>query len=218
MLRIVLALCIFAFASPVRPGTLEDAGAAYDRQDYATASRLYRSLADQGNAAAQAILALMYYHGQGVVQSYTEAANLNRLAAIQGHAVAQANLALSYNEGWGVPQSYTGAAKWWRLAADQGYTDAQYNLATSYARGQGVPRNFVRSYMWYSLAAAQGSQPAAQNLDKIGRFMTPAQVAEAQNLAAEWRPKTANASPEPKSPSPLHRQEQPFSSQPRATH
>ena len=34
--------------------------------------------------------------------------------------------------------------------------------------------------------------------------MTSAQIAEAQKLAAEWRPKTANASPEitPKSPSP----------------
>jgi hypothetical protein len=44
-------------------GPLEDAEAAYDRGDYATALPLFRSLADQSNATAQAILGRMYAHG-----------------------------------------------------------------------------------------------------------------------------------------------------------
>ena len=47
------------FASP-----LEDSLAAYDRGDYATAVRLLRPLADQGNAQAQNGLGAMYYNGK----------------------------------------------------------------------------------------------------------------------------------------------------------
>jgi len=44
-----------SFTMPVAAGPLEDAK-AYDRGDYATALRLIRPLADQGDAAAQYLL------------------------------------------------------------------------------------------------------------------------------------------------------------------
>ena len=44
----------------------EDAQAAHSRRDYATALRLWRPLADQGNAEAQYALGFMYDGGQGV--------------------------------------------------------------------------------------------------------------------------------------------------------
>ena len=51
-----------------------DAGVnAYQRGDYATALRIFRQLADQGNAKAQHNLGLMYSKGQGVTQDYAEA-------------------------------------------------------------------------------------------------------------------------------------------------
>src|SRR4051812_7766262 len=43
-----------------------DAAAAYERQEYATALRLWRPLAEQGNADAQFDLGGMYETGQGV--------------------------------------------------------------------------------------------------------------------------------------------------------
>ena len=46
-------------------GPLEDANAAYNRGDYATALRLLRPLADQGDASAQYNLGVMYDNGQG---------------------------------------------------------------------------------------------------------------------------------------------------------
>ncbi len=46
----------------------EDAKAAYDRGDYATALRLLRPLAELGNAAAQHYLGKMYADGMGVPQ------------------------------------------------------------------------------------------------------------------------------------------------------
>jgi hypothetical protein len=47
--------------------------------------------------------------------------------------------------------------------------------------------------MWYSLAATNGDKPAAELRDTIANQMTPAQIAEAQKLAREWKPKTPSA-------------------------
>jgi hypothetical protein len=43
--------------------------------------------------------------------------------------------------------------------------------------------------MWLSLAAAQGYQEADKNRDLVERHMTAAQIAEARQLARDWKPK-----------------------------
>lgn len=43
--------------------------------------------------------------------------------------------------------------------------------------------------MWCNLSAAQGNEDAAKLRDLISEKMTSAQVAEAQRLASEWKPK-----------------------------
>ncbi|MFZ0403215.1 MAG: hypothetical protein WAL03_19245 [Pseudolabrys sp.] len=111
-----------SFAAPMAAGPLEDADAAVKRRDYATAVRLNRPLAEQGNA------------------------------------------------------------------------NAQYNLGTFYDNGLGMPQDKVRAYMWFSLSAAQGREGAAAFRDLIARRMTPAQIAEAQKLAREWKPNTQSPS------------------------
>ena len=78
--------------------------------------------------------------------------------------------------------------QWCSLAADQGSADAQNNLGVAYLKGDGVPQDFVRAHMWFNLSAAQGKKSAAKNRDRIAALMTPAQIAEAQTLAREWRP------------------------------
>jgi hypothetical protein len=51
-----------------------------------------------------------------------------------------------------------------------------------------VPQNFVLAHMWYNLCAAQGEQGAVPLRDALATRMTPAQIAEAQKLAREWKP------------------------------
>ncbi len=51
-----------------------------------------------------------------------------------------------------------------------------------------MPQDVVPAYMWLNLAAEQGDQDAVQAKDSIAQLMTPAQIAEAQRLAREWRP------------------------------
>ena len=77
-------------------------------------------------------------------------------------------------------------------AAEQGDATAQVNLGVLYNNGQGVPQNYVQAHMWYNLAAAQGADISVQartNRDGVVARMTPAQIAEAQRLAIEWKPK-----------------------------
>ena len=43
--------------------------------------------------------------------------------------------------------------------------------------------------MWVSLSAAQGEKESVKARDIIAKLMTPDQLAEAQRLAREWKPK-----------------------------
>src|SRR3981081_3575125 len=79
-------ILLLSFAAPVAAGPLEDATAADDRGDYATALRLLRELADQGNARAQFKLGGMYDDGRGVEQNDAEAAKWCEKTAAQARA------------------------------------------------------------------------------------------------------------------------------------
>ncbi len=76
-----------------------------------------------------------------------------------------------------------------RAAADQGDAGAQNNLGLMYREGQGVTQDYVQAHMWYNIAAAQGEKRLGELRDLLSKEMTPAQIAEAQKLAREWKPK-----------------------------
>jgi uncharacterized protein len=150
-------ILLSSFAARVAASPLDDATAAMDRRDYATALRLLRPLADQGDADAQARLAAMFIAGQGVPQDYAEAAKWFRKATDQGSDMAQLGVAAMYIAGRGVPQDHTEAVRWLRRAADQGDTIAQCLLGHAYATGQGVPHDDVDAVKWPRKAADQGN-------------------------------------------------------------
>ncbi len=58
-----------------------------------------------------------------------------------------------------------------------------------YAKGRGVPQGYVQAHMWGNLAAAQGDEDGRKVRDTLAEKMTPAQLAAAQRLAREWKPK-----------------------------
>jgi len=58
-----------------------------------------------------------------------------------------------------------------------------------YYKGEGVPQDYVKAHMWVNLAGAKGDEEAIKARDSIAERMTPAQIAEAQKLAREWKPK-----------------------------
>jgi TPR repeat protein len=81
-------LLSLSFAIPVLAGPLEDANAAIKRRDYATAVRLIRPLAEQGDANAQYNLGVLYDNGLGVPQDRVRAYMWLNLAAMQGRESA----------------------------------------------------------------------------------------------------------------------------------
>jgi TPR repeat protein len=85
-------------------------------------------------------------------------------------------------------RDYPTAVRLIRPLAEQGDANAQYTLGVFYDNGLGVPQDKVTAYMWLNLSAAQGRDGAAAFRDLIARRMTPAQIAEAQKLAREWKP------------------------------
>jgi Sel1 repeat len=181
-------------ASP--PRNADTAMAAYRNGDFATALQLSRALADQGDARAQSTLGRIYYGGRGVPQDDNEAVKWFRRAADQDDASGNFYLGVMFADGRGVPQDYAEAAKWYRLAADLNDAQAQYNLGLAHAKGEGVSQDNVSAHMWFNLAAARfpasdtrSRTAAVRNRDLVAGNMTPQQLAEAQKLARDWKPK-----------------------------
>ena len=54
-----------------------------------------------------------------------------------------------------------------------------------YTLGRGVPEDYVRAYMWLIL----GDEQARKARGLLAERLTPAQLAEAQRLAREWKAK-----------------------------
>lgn len=114
---------------------------------------------------------------------YQEAFSIYLSLAEQGNANAQYNLGVMYLVGQGVPENNTEAMRWYRLAAEQGYDRPQFNLGRMYDEGQGVPQNAVRAYVWVSVAVALGLEDVRSALNRVRNILTPAQLAQAQELA-----------------------------------
>jgi uncharacterized protein len=139
---ILLTLVVLGPAH-AEPASLRAAIAAYDRQDFTKAARLFFALAERGNAQAQSRLGFMYEYGFGVPKNYEAAAWWTMRAAEQADASAQYRLGLMYDKGLGVPQDYVEAYRWLNLSSANAkpYMRAQAArireaVATKMTRGQ----------------------------------------------------------------------------------
>ena len=148
-----------------------------------------RKLAEGGDASAQNEFGLLYYEGKGIPQNHRKAKEWFDKAVEQGHTGAQVNLGTLYLRGEGAPQSSQMALFWFSRAAAQEDTLAFAKLGLMYAQGRGVLQDFIQAHMWYNLSAAHGETRSADARDALAKQMTPAQIAEAQRLAREWRPR-----------------------------
>lgn len=162
LLKLLLVMLVCA-AGPAVAGPLEDAEKALRTGDDKAAVTELRKEAERGNAIAQTLLGWIYLQGRGV------------------------------------PKDYAAALSWYLKGAGQLYAPAMYTLGKMYSEGIGVPSDYVQAYKWYNLAAASGDtselavsavELAKDGRDEIARKMTPAQIAEAQKLASQWKPES----------------------------
>jgi TPR repeat protein len=84
---------------------------------------------------------------------------------------------------------YQDALRLLRPLAERGSGIAMQFIGLMYDFGQGVPQDYVTAHMWFNLAAAEGNENAVFFRDHLVPKMTRAQIAEAQKLAREWRPR-----------------------------
>jgi len=59
-----------------------------------------------------------------------------------------------------------------------------------------VSQDYIQAHMWYNLATASAEDDedrdmAAKGRDEVAEKMTSEQIAEAQRLAREWKPKNS---------------------------
>ncbi len=183
--RSLIAMCCL-LATPI---WAQDHNSGFEETqpaDFASATSEWRRMAEQGQAAAQYNLGIMYEYGRGVRQNDVEAAKWYRKASVQGVSVAQYKLGIMYDNGWGVPPSDTEAVRWYSNAAEQGHPLAQHDLAFMYVAGTGVAQDYLRAYMWLNIAVARGNNLMIKHLNSISEHLTPAQIVEAQQMAREW--------------------------------
>ena len=177
-------LLAITLSSTVFADDFSDGAAAYKKGDYKTAVKLWKPLAEQGNANAQFVLGLMYANGEGVPEDDKQAVKWYRLAAEQGLADAQYNLGFMYANGEGVPEDDKQAVKWFRLAAEQGLASAQNNLGVRYENGQGVIINYTEAVRLYNLSARQGNEYGMYNF--AGMYKDGKGVEEDKIYAYMW--------------------------------
>src|SRR5262245_33191412 len=76
------AILVLSIVTSVWAGPFEEAIAAYNREDYASALQLLRPLAESGNVRAQFLLGFMYEGGMGVPKDDTEAAKWYQVSSM----------------------------------------------------------------------------------------------------------------------------------------
>jgi TPR repeat protein len=112
-------------------GTWEEGVKAFARKEYAAAAKLFRPLAEKGNAVAQYRIALMHKMGLGVSKDRKQAQKWSRLAAKQGNTDAQVLLGSLYYKGEGKESDdIEKAYMWYDIAATEGNDEARKELAT----------------------------------------------------------------------------------------
>lgn len=150
--------------------------------------------AEQGLVEAQFVLGECYQYGEGVPQNHTEAVKWYKLAAKKGYAPAQVNLGICYYYGYGVSLNPKKGVYWFQKAADQGDTLGQAFLGNDFTIGKGGPQNYQLAYMWYLIGLSLSTEADVVESFKAALIniefrLTEAQIAEARQMAIEWKEK-----------------------------
>jgi len=115
--RRLAAAGLLALAPAVADAAFEDGVAAYQIGDFSRALEIWRPLAEDGDAAAQFNLGIMYRQGEGLSRDYAAARRWFERAARQGNALAMFNIGLMIGSGQGGGTDLVEARRWMLLAA-----------------------------------------------------------------------------------------------------
>jgi TPR repeat protein len=170
---------------------VDEAYGAFQRGYYLTALSLALPRAEQGDAAAQTLIAEIYASGLGVAQNAATASGWYGLASKNGNGTASFALAMMYQQGNGVPRNRERAAELFALAVDQGSLPAKYNLALLHIEGLHAEPS-LRKAAALMAEAAEGGLPEAQ-YDYGTMLLEGSGVAPDPSKGADWIRQAAEA-------------------------
>ncbi|MBN1783543.1 MAG: sel1 repeat family protein [Alphaproteobacteria bacterium] len=142
---------------------------------------LHKAAQEEGSAAAQYQLAVLYAIGETLPRNYQESMKWLKMAAEQEYMPAEYELAKRYKKGSLFvkpnPQEFL---FWLMRAAHSGSDRASEELGYLYEKGIFVPENKIEAYKWYSLATHKDSN----KLDMLELGLTKDQIEQAQREAS----------------------------------
>ena len=153
--------------------------------DYAQAIDWYKKAADHGDPDGEFALGVSYALGHGAAVDYAQARRWLTAAANQGQAEAQYDLAIICEQGNGAPPDRDLAAHYYQMASDQGMAKAQYRYGLLLAKGTSTGDR-IAAYQWLMLAQ-DSVKESSEALSGVKKFMSPAEIAQAEQDVASWR-------------------------------
>jgi TPR repeat protein len=192
MSKLALLAALVGAAAPAAAQSVKSGIEAWQRADYTAAVRIWRPLAERGDADAAFNLGQAYRLGRGVQINLAAAQTWFERAARKGHLDAQTTLGLMlFGDG-----NRTSGLRWLKSAAEKGEPRALLIYGTALFNGDGVPEDRVLAYAYISRAAAQGLAPAKTTLTEMDQIL-PLEIRQKGVEIALAKAAPAKAQPKP---------------------
>ena len=175
------ALAVAALAAPAEAQSVKAGIEAWQRGDHEAAVKIWRPLAEKGDADAAFNLGQAYRLGRGVPINLAAAQTWLERAARKEHLDAQTTLGLLLFQSG----NRVSGLRWLKIAAEKGEPRAMLVYGTAMFNGDGVVRDPVLAYAYVSRAAAQGLAPAKSTLADMDKLIPLDQRKKGVALALE---------------------------------
>ena len=116
-----------------------EAADEYEKGNYETAVKLWRTSAELNDGYAQLCLAACLRAGRGIERDECASFGMLNKSASQGNPAAQYFLAQCYEFGDGADKNMTEAFGWYQKSAENDFADAQYRLGRIYSSHKYLP-------------------------------------------------------------------------------
>lgn len=156
----------------------DQAAAAYQSGDLATAEEIWTDLAVAGDPNSQYAMGIMHLKKEAKRSQDGAAFRYLVDAAKKQHVAAMFNLGVAYWEGRGVNRQPAKALNWWEVAAQRQDAGAQYNLGLAYYIGEGRAQDTNKAIYWVTQATNNGHPQAKALLQTLKAEPLPASTTQ----------------------------------------
>jgi TPR repeat protein len=89
------------------------------------------------------------------------------------------------------------ALEWYLKSARGGHPEAPNFIGVLYDVGDGVPEDNISAYAWWLIGVNRGDDAPLNNMEFLGRKLTPEQMAKAKELASKLEQEMAATQKKP---------------------